>query len=120
MSVVDPNHLCQALRWSLQGLGHAFKTQVAFRMDTVGVIAVVIALCVIRPGVFWFTVLVGAALLVPLVELLNSAVEEICDLITKERNDHIKHAKDMGSAAVFLAVLINGALWMGMLWERFA
>ncbi len=119
MRLIDPKHLLQALSWSLQGLGHALKTQVAFRMDLVGVAAVLAALCLIRPGALWSALLGGAALLVPIAELLNSAVEEVCDLITKERNEHIKHAKDMGSAAVFLTVALNGGLWAAMLWDRF-
>ena len=119
MGVIDPKHLCRAFWWSMQGLAHALKTQVAFRMDVVGVVCATAALCVIRPGALWSGVLVAAALLVPAAELLNSAVEEVCDLITKEYNEHIKHAKDMGSAAVLMMVLVNAVLWAAMLWERF-
>lgn len=119
MAIIEPGHLYKAFIWSCQGLARAWKSQAAFRMDVAGVCVAVIALCFLRPGALWTALLLAGALLVPVVELLNSAVEEVCDLITREHNEHIKHAKDMGSAAVFGTTLINAVLWGAMLWERF-
>lgn len=119
MGVTEPGHLGKALRWSLQGLGRAWKSQVAFRMELCGLAGVAVVLALLRPGPLWSGLLGGAALLVPAVELLNSALEEICNLITREYNERIKHAKDMGSAAVLLALLLNAVLWAAMLWNYF-
>ena len=45
------------------------------------------------------------------VELLNSADEESFDLVTIEWNEHVKRGKDMASAAIFLAMVINAGIW---------
>ena len=54
----------------------------------------------------WLLVL-GGWLGVMVVELLNSADEESFDLVTTEWNEHVKRGKDMASAAIFLAMVIN-------------
>ena len=47
-------------------------------------------------------------------ELINTAIEETLNLITKEYNIGVKNAKDMASAAVFLMLAVNAALWLCM------
>ena len=63
--------------------------------------------------------LVAAALLLLVVELLNSALEAIVDKASPEIHPLAKRAKDMGSAAVLLSVLINWIFWGGALWMAF-
>ena len=58
----------------------------------------------------WLLVL-GGWLGVMVVELLNSADEESFDLVTTEWNEHVKRGKDMASAAIFLAMVINAGIW---------
>ena len=63
---------------------------------------------------------VGTLLLVMLVELLNSAIECVIDKLIPEFNELAGRAKDMGSAAVFLAMMALLATWVAILWPRFA
>ena len=57
--------------------------------------------------------------LILIVELLNSAIEANTDHISLERPPLAKRAKDMGSAAVFLAIVIAVAIWVCVLWQHF-
>jgi len=57
--------------------------------------------------------------LILIVELINSAIEANTDHISLERHPLAKRAKDMGSAAVFLTIVIAVAIWGTVLWQRF-
>lgn len=61
--------------------------------------------------------LIGSLLLVLIVELINTALEKLCDHLAPERHPSIKVVKDLGSAAVFVAILIAGAVWLFALWN---
>jgi len=63
--------------------------------------------------------LVGAVLLVMIVELLNSGIEAAIDRVSFELHDLSKRAKDLASAAVFLALVLCGGLWGAALWHHF-
>lgn len=68
---------------------------------------------------FQRAILFGVLQLVLIVELLNSAIEANTDHITLERHPLAKRAKDMGSAAVLLALIVAGVAWGAILWQRF-
>ena len=107
--------LYRATCYSLNGLASAFKQEQAFEYETV-VLAVLVALLVwMRPPLPTSVALLGAWLAVMAFELINSAVERAFDLIDKEYNPQIKAGKDMLSAAVFLMILFNIALWIAFL-----
>jgi diacylglycerol kinase (ATP) len=55
-----------------------------------------------------------------IIELLNSAVEAVVDRIGTDHHTLAGRAKDMGSAAVMLSLLLTGIVWGTLLWERFA
>jgi diacylglycerol kinase (ATP) len=73
-------------------------------------------------GQTWVEVvlLAGTVLLVMMVELLNTAVEAAIDRIGLERHPLSKRAKDMGSAAVFLSLLLAGGTWLAALVRLFS
>lgn len=86
------------------------------------------ALCafVLIPAAFWLgqsweqtALLAGTAILVLIVELLNSGIEAAIDRIGPEWHELSKKAKDMGSAAVLLALCLCGAVWAAALYHRF-
>ena len=54
------------------------------------------------------------------IELLNSAVENIVDRIGHELNELSGRAKDMGSAAVLISLLMTGLAWIAIGWKNFA
>ena len=117
--LIDFRHLFKALLYSFDGLKRAWQGEQAFRFEVLLVPIIVIALFVIKPGAGWCAALMAGWLLVMALELLNSAVEEICDLVSPDYNIHVKYSKDMASAAIFVALCINAVLWLFMLWERF-
>ncbi len=103
---------------SLQGL-RAGWSEPAFRQEAI--LAVVLI-----PAAFWLgrswvevALLTGTVVLVMVVELLNTAVEAAIDRIGPEWHDLSKRAKDMGSAAVLLALLLCSGTWLAALWQRF-
>ena len=104
-------------RISLAGLAAGWG-ETAFRQEALAAIVLV-------PVSFWLgrnwvetTLLAGSVLLVLIVELLNTAVEAAIDRIGHEWHALSKRAKDMGSAAVLLALLLAGGIWAAALWQR--
>ena len=116
--MINVRHLYGALLYSLAGLRRGWREQ-AFRHEALVLLIMPFVLWLIRPGLVWSAALLAAWLLVMAVELLNSAVEETLDLITRESNIHVKYGKDLASAAVFLTICANGLLWAVMLCGRF-
>lgn len=116
MALVNIHHLAGATRYSLAGLKRAWQGEQAFRHEVLVLCAMPFLLVLLSPGAAWCAAAVAGWLFVMGFELLNSAIEEAFDLITKERNDHVKFGKDMASAAIFLALVANGVLWVCMLW----
>jgi diacylglycerol kinase (ATP) len=111
--------LLNATRYSFDGLREAWRNEDAFRQE------VVLSL-VLAPCALWLDValvekilLIGALLLVLIVELLNSGIEAAIDRDSLEINPLGKRAKDLGSAAVMISLLIAGGTWVAILWEHF-
>jgi diacylglycerol kinase (ATP) len=63
--------------------------------------------------------LAGSVVLVLIVELLNTAIESTIDRIGAEWHELSKRSKDMGSAAVFLSLLLCGCIWISAIYQRF-
>ena len=110
--------LMHSFGYSWQGLRAAWRNEAAFRQE-------VILAVILFPATFWLAcslatwlMLVGSALLVMLVELLNSGIEAAVDRIGAERHPLAGRAKDLASAAVLLASLIAGVTWLSMLLAR--
>ena len=103
--------ILNAAGYSWAGLGAAFKHEDAFRQE------VFLALLLIPLGLYLGengierVLMIGAVLLVLIVELLNSALEAAVDRISLEHHVLIKRAKDMGSAAVMIALVNVAAVW---------
>ncbi|AMM26499.1 diacylglycerol kinase [Variovorax sp. PAMC 28711] len=103
---------------SLQGL-RAGWDEPAFRQEAI--LAIVLLPLSLWLGRGWIevAVLAGTVVLVMIVELLNTAVEAAIDRIGPEWHDLSKRAKDMGSAAVLLSLLLCAGTWLAALWQRF-
>nr|MBP6667407.1 diacylglycerol kinase [Ottowia sp.] len=85
-----------------------------------------IAAIVLLPVAFWLgrswteaALLAGSVLFVMIVELLNTGIETAIDRIGPEWHDLSKRAKDMGSAAVLLSLLLAGGIWLAALYTHF-
>jgi diacylglycerol kinase (ATP) len=101
-----------AMRNSFAGLAGAVRGEDAFRQElALAAILVPLAFWVGRSG-FERALLIGSVLLVLIVELVNSAIEATVDRISLEIHPLAKRAKDLGSAAVLLALVCAGATWL--------
>ncbi len=107
-----------AFGYSAQGL-QAGLTEPAFLEESI--LAVIMI-----PAAFWLgqtwvevSLLVSVVVLVLITELLNTGIEAAIDRIGLERHELSKRAKDVGSAAVMLALLLCGGVWLAALYTRF-
>ena len=108
-----------AARYSLDGLGAAWRNEEAFRQEAV-LAAILIPVALLLPvGLIEKLLLIGVVLLVLIVELLNSAIEAAIDRDSMNIDELGKRAKDLGSAAVMLALLLAGGTWVAILAARF-
>ena len=109
----------RAARYSVQGLAHGWKHEAAFRQEVMLTIVMLpLAIWLGRTALEQF-LLIASCFFVLVVELLNSAIEAVVDRVGKESHELAGRAKDMGSAAVFLSLLIVGAYWGFVAWQRF-
>ena len=106
----------KATGYSLAGLAAGWR-EPAFRQEAVLALVLV-------PAAFWLgqswtetVLLLSVTVLVLVTELLNTAVEAVVDRIGPEWHAQSKRAKDIGSAAVLLALLLCGGVWLSALWR---
>ena len=112
--------LAAATSYSLNGLAAAWKNEASFRLEVVlGLMLVPIAAW-LAPTLLQAMILVGAIVFVWLVELVNSAIEALADAVSIERHPLIGRAKDIGSAAVLLSLLLAAGVWLAVLWPGFS
>jgi diacylglycerol kinase (ATP) len=97
--------------YSLQGLRDAITNEAAFRQEAILVVLALIVLPFLPLSLPWKALLFFATSAVLVVELLNSAIESVVDLVSPEYHELAKRAKDFGSAAVLLSRVIIGVLW---------
>ena len=104
--------ILNAASYSWAGLAAAFKHEDAFRQEVfLALVLIPLALILGDTGIER-ALMIAAVLLVLIVELLNSAVEAAVDRISLEHHLLIKRAKDMGSAAVMIALVNLAVVWI--------
>ncbi len=119
VSIGDIGRIVRAAGYSISGLRVALMKEAAFRQE-------VILFAVLAPLGAWLgangierALLIGSLLLVLIVELLNSSVEATVDRISRKRHKLSGRAKDMGSAAVYLAILLAVLVWVLILKDHY-
>jgi len=112
--------LINAFYYTLAGFKAAWIHEEAFRQE------IIMAALIIPLGI-WLgdsgtqkAILIGMYLIIPLTELLNTAIEVTVDRIGQKRHVLSERAKDIGSAAVFLSICIALIVWIIIAYERFA
>lgn len=95
--------ILNATRYSFSGICVAFRYEIAFRQE-------VLLACVLLPCVFslplqlnYKVLLISSMIIILIVELINSGIETIVDMVSPEYHEHAKQAKDLGSAAVLFS-----------------
>ena len=112
---VGLRRLINAMRWSMKGFRSTYKNEEAFRQE-------VLLLIILAPLGLWLgdngverALLVGPLLIVLIVELLNSAIESVVDRISTENHKLSGRAKDQGSAAVLVSLMLVVLCWIMVL-----
>jgi diacylglycerol kinase (ATP) len=112
------DRIWHAAGYSMAGL-RAGWGETAFRQEALAAVILV-------PMAFWLgrawveiALLAGSVLIVMIVELLNTGIETAIDRVGPEWHDLSKRAKDMGSAAVLLSLVLCTGIWLAALWQRF-
>ena len=108
-----------ATGFSLAGLKAGWG-ETAFRQEAMAAIVLVSAAFWLGRGWVEVALLAGTVLIVMAVELLNTAIETCVDRVGLEWHELSKRAKDMGSAAVLLSLLLCGGVWLAALAQRFS
>lgn len=107
--------LLAAVKYSLNGFRQAWHEEAAFRQELILFAALLPVALVVPVTTVERIVLVGSAVLVLIIELLNSAIEAVVDRVSFDRHELSQRAKDLGSAAVMLSLLVAGFCWLAIL-----
>ena len=103
--------LWAAFCYALNGLRYAVKNEAAFRQELALFVFLLIVLFFLPISIHFKGILLAVNTIVLLVELINSAIEAIVDMVSPEYNEFAKHAKDLGSAAVLISLALAILLW---------
>lgn len=113
-----PRQIMRALRYSAQGLYAAWKYEASFRMEVYLATPLIPLAIYLGSTAVERALLASSVLLIPTLELLNAGLEAIVDKTTPELHELAGRAKDMGSAAVFFAMVNATLVWSLILVTR--
>ena len=103
--------ILNACAYSMSGLKLAYRHEHAFRQEVLGALVLLPIACLVPVPAVERVLLIGTVLLVLIVELLNSSIEAAVDRVGLETHHLAKRAKDIGSAAVMLVLILLGITW---------
>jgi diacylglycerol kinase (ATP) len=109
----------KALGYTWDGLKAAAQHEEAFKQELFIIVPLSIVAWFVPVPILERALLFSVLQLILIVELINSAIEANTDHISLERHPLAKRAKDMGSAAVFLAIVTAIACWICVLWQKY-
>jgi diacylglycerol kinase (ATP) len=110
--------IVKAAGYSWQGLRAAWQHEAAFRQELIAAVVAIVVACWLDVDAITRVLLIGSVVLVVIVEILNSAIESVVDRIGQEQHPLAGRAKDMGSAAVLLTILLAVFVWIALLWTH--
>lgn len=111
--------LFYATGYSIQGLKAAWLNEAAIRQETVTSILLITTTFFLPITKIEQIMMIGCLVLVVIVELMNSAVEAVVDRVGSEWHELSGRAKDIGSAAVLIALIFSAFTWMFILWPYY-
>ena len=111
--------LVNAFFYSVAGFKAAWKNEEAFRQEILAGIIVVPAGFLLGTTGTQRAILILSYFIIPLVELLNTAVEATVDRVGMEKHELSGRAKDLGSASVFLSICVAAIVWVLIACDRF-
>ncbi|MFL7866163.1 MULTISPECIES: diacylglycerol kinase [Vibrio] len=108
-----------ATGYSWQGLKAAFQHEAAIRQELVLLLVAAGILSVVDLPLIERLLMFASVVLVLIVELINSAIEAVVDRVGAERHELSGRAKDIGSAAVMVSLLLAGLIWGSLLYAYY-
>lgn len=111
--------IIKAAGYSWKGLRAAWQNEAAFRQEAVVAVVAVIVACWLNVDAVTRVLLIGSVVLVMIVEMINSAIEAVVDRTGSNFHLLSGRAKDMGSAAVLLAIMLAIFVWVTLLVSYF-
>jgi diacylglycerol kinase (ATP) len=108
-------HLFKNTQYALEGLIHALKTESSFKLELLAGLIIIPIIFILDMETSSRLILLVTAFLVLIVELLNSAVENVVDLVTKDIHPLAKSAKDIGATAVMFSISLHLICWLVIL-----
>ena len=102
-------------KYAIDGLSHAFKYETSFKLEIFFSIILTFLIFLLDFTFEERLILFVTLILVMIVELLNSAVENVVDMVTKEFHPLAKSAKDIGATAVLFSLLLHLGVWITLL-----
>jgi len=108
-------HLFKNTKYAIDGLKHAIKTEQSFRLELLSGIFIFGAIFLVDLDINSKMILVVTAFLVLIVELLNSAIENVVDLVTTDIHPLAKSAKDIGATAVMFSIVLHLVCWISII-----
>lgn len=109
----------KAFGYSMKGLATAWRDEFAFRQELIVAGPALVVAAVLPVTLTQKALLVGSIFLVLVAELINSAVEAVVDLVTRDHHPMAGKAKDIGSACVLMAIVNAGVVWALVLADKF-
>ena len=117
MTLRSLQRLGRACQNSVRGLSHALQTERAIQQEAVTLAVMTPVASMIAQDAWSWISLIGVILLLIVIELVNTAIELLCDFVEPEHHPTIGHIKDLGSAAVLCALVLAAAVWLITLWH---
>jgi len=112
--------IIDATNYSMKGLKACWIHEAAFRQNVAVFVVLFFFSFVVAESLAQWLLLVFPLFLLLITELLNSAIEAVVDRIGHEPHDLSGRAKDVGSAAVFLCLILIGLCWVVTLWQNYS
>ena len=113
------SRIINAFKYSIAGFKAAWKNEEAFRQEIILAVFIIPAGLLLGTTAVERALLISTYLLIPLTELLNSAIESIVDRVGSEHHELSGRAKDIGSAAVLLIICVAVIVWVLIAYDRF-
>lgn len=112
-------HLFNNTKYAIDGFLYAFKTESSFKLELLCSIFIIVGIFLIDASFMAKIALLITGILVLIIELVNSAIENVVDLVTIDQHPLAKSAKDIGSAAVMFSIILHVIVWIAVVYKSY-
>ncbi len=116
----EVQHFFRAFGYSVKGIKSCYRTEMAFRMELKMIGALFPLSFLVAQSLLENLLLIASLFLVVIVELLNTAIENVIDKTIPQQSNRAGMAKDQGSAAVFMSLWLNAIIYVSLIVKNFS